>query len=105
MDKCQPQFLFQKTGMFVGVIEFFAFQHYFAADRLGLHHLYRGGRLWHHDRHRDAQPGTMIAEALRMIARRCCDHTAFARFFRQLEQRVQRATLLIGCGELQVFKL
>ena len=61
MDKGQAQFLFEQTGMFIGVVKFFALQHDFAADRFGLHDFDGGGSLGHHNGYRRAQSCSVIA--------------------------------------------
>src|SRR3546814_5410135 len=76
-----------------------------AANAFGLHHLDRGGSARHHDGHRNAKPRAVIAQPLRMVAGRCCDHTACALFFIEVQQRIERAALLVGGGELQVLEL
>ena len=47
----------------------------------------------------------MISDRLRMIACRCCDHAPRPLFLRKLKQFVERAALLVSCGELKIFEL
>jgi hypothetical protein len=105
VHESQPQFLFEQPGMFIGVVELFAFKHDLAAHRFGLHDFHRGRGLGHDDGHGNAKPRAMIAQALGMVACRRGNHAAIARFLGHQQQRIQRAAFLIGGGELKVFEL
>ena len=89
----------------VGGIERVALQDDRRAVALGLHHLHRRGVGGHHDRRGDPEPARVIGEALRVIARRRRDHARGARLVGKLEQGVERAALLVGGGELEIFEL
>jgi hypothetical protein len=62
MHESQPELTLHRTGMGVGFVEGFAFEHDLAPDAFGLEHFDGRRRARHHDRHRDAKTRAVIGK-------------------------------------------
>jgi 3-hydroxyisobutyrate dehydrogenase len=105
MDESQPELVLQPPCVGISLVVRLALEHDLAADAFGLHDLNRRGGPGHDDGDRNPEPGAVIAEPLRVIAGRGRDHPAVPPLAAEQQQRVERAPLLVGGGELVVLEL
>ena len=73
-------------------------------EATGIHHLDERRVLRHHHARGNAERSAVIGYCLRVIPRARCNHTSRALIRREIEQPVERTTILEGSGALLVLE-
>ncbi len=105
MDKSVAVFLAEPDCFHAGLVVIGSDQDHLRAIFTSCGYFDERRRQRHADHRRNSPRGRVVGHGLRVVSRRCCDHSAALFLGREQQDFVQRAAFLERAGHLAIFEL